>query len=127
MESKDKFPDVWKFCVVCVAGSSCERPHCPLNSARDRPLDLSIKSDGFKRPSVLKDYSRKRPTTLPIPGLMSARTASILDRDKSVPSKPAPYAKPELPFLSGFGNPYPYGRVLATGYMRKDKQKIAER
>ena len=125
MESKDKFPDVWKFCVVCVAGSSCERPHCP--SARDRPLDLSIKSDGFKRPSVLK-VPRKRPTSLPLPGSMNARTAFILDRDKSVPSKPAhPYVKPDLPFLSGFGNPYPYGRVLATGYMRKDKQKIAER
>ena len=126
MESKDKFPDVGKFCVVCVAGSSCERPHCPSNS--DGPLDLSIKSNGFKKPSVLKDYSRKRPTSLPLPGLMNARTASILDRDKSVPSKPAhPYVKPDLPFLSGFGNPYPYGRVLATGYMRKDKQKIAER
>ena len=126
MESKDKFPDVWKFCVVCVAGSSCERPHCPLNSARDRPLDLSIKSDGFKRPSVLK-VPRKRPTSLPLWGPMNDRTAFILDRDKSVPSKSAhPYVKPELPF-SLFGNPYSYGRVLATGYMRKDKQKIAER
>ena len=137
MELKAKFPDVLKldvFCVVCVAGSSCERPHCSLNSRKhhvDRPLDLSIKNRdlGFKKPIctplVLKECLRKRPTTLPLSGLMNARTASILDRDKRVPSKSAhPYVKPDLPYLSGFGNPY--GHILATGYLKKEKQKVAE-
>ena len=122
MESDDKFPKSWKFCVVCVAGPCCERPHCPFVYARDRPLDLSVKSNDFKMPSVLK-----RPTSLPIPKYLSPRTLSILDRDMSGPSKRAPHPKSELPFLTGFGNPYPYGRILATGQMRKDKQKIAER
>ena len=109
------------FCVVCVAGPCCERPHCPNVYARDRPLDLSVKSNDFKMPSVLK-----RPTSLPIPGL-SARTHSILDRDLSGLSKLTPVPKSRLPFLTGFGNPYPYGRILATGQMRKDKQGISER
>ena len=121
MESDDKFPISWRFCVVCVAGPCCERPHCPNVYARDRPLDLSVKSNDFKMPSVLK-----RPTSLPIPSL-SARTHSILDRDLSGLSKLTPLPKSKLPFLTGFGNPYPYGRILATGQMRKDKQGIAER
>ena len=104
---------------MCVAGPCCGRPHCP--NARDRPLDLSVKSNDFKMPSVLK-----RPTSLPIPSL-SARTHSILDRDLSGLSKLTPLPKSKLPFLTGFGNPYPYGRILATGQMRKDKQGIAER
>ncbi len=121
MESDDKFPGAWRFCVVCVAGLSCERPHCP-DSARDRPLDLSLKSIDFKMPSVLK-----RPTSLPIPKYLSPRTLSILDRDMSGPSKRASTPIPEFSFLAGFGNPHPYGRVLAMGQMRREKQKVAEK
>ena len=118
MESDDKFPGAW--CVVCVAGLSCERPHCP-DYVKDRPLDLSLKSTVFKRPSVLK-----RPTTLDIKPL-SCRTHTILDRDMSGPSKRASTPKPEFPFPAGFGNSHPYGRVLAMGQMRREKQKVAER
>ena len=117
MEPDIKFPEPWKFCIVCIACASCDRPQCQSVYARDRPLDLSVKSNDFKVPSVLK-----RPTSLPI---MGRRTLSILDRDMSGLSKRAPHSKPELPL--GFGNPYPYGRVLATGQMRRERQKIAER
>ena len=103
---------------MCIAGPCCGRPHCP--NARDKPLDLSVKSDGFKMPSVLK-----RPTSLPI-GL-GVRTHSILDRDLSGLSKLTPVPKARVPVLPGFGNPHPYGRILATGMMRKDKQGISER
>ena len=144
MELKAEFPDVSKqdvllsdFCVVCVAGCSCDRPQCSLNSRKhgaDGPLDLSIKNQdsGFKKPMVytpliLKECLRKRPTTLPLPAaeLRHTRTALILDRDKRVPSKAShPYVKPDLPFLPGFGNPY--GHILATSYLRKEKQMGAE-
>ena len=144
MELKAEFPDVSKqdvllsdFCVVCVAGCSCDRPQCSLNSRKhgaDGPLDLSIKNQdsGFKKPMVytpliLKECLRKRPTTLPllVAELRHTRTALILDRDKHVPSKAShPYVKPDLPFLPGFGNPY--GHILATSYLRKEKQMGAE-
>ena len=109
-------PDVSKldgFCVVCISGSSCERPHCYLFARKqkinDSPLDLSTKGDvGFKKPmctpKILKESLRKRPTSLPI-GSMNARTAFILDRDKRVHSTSGhPYVKQDLPYLSGFGN-----------------------
>ncbi len=116
MESDDEFPGAW--CLVCVAGLSCERPQCP-GYVKDRPLDLSLKPAVFKRPSVLK-----RPTTLDIKPL-SCRSHTILDRDMS--SRRASTPKPEFPSPAVFGNSHPYGRVLAMGQMRREKQKVAER
>lgn len=115
MDSDGKFPISVRFCIVCIAGPCCGRPHCP--NSGDKPLDLTVKSDGFKMPSVLK-----RPTSLPI-GL-GVRTHHILDRDLSGLSKMTP--KASVPFLPRL-NPHPYGRILATGIMKKDKQGISER
>ena len=128
-------PDVSNgFCVVCIAGSSCERPHCYLFAMKqkinDYPLDLSTpKGDaGFKKPictpKILKESFRpKRPSSLPI-GSMSARTAYILDRDKRVHSTSGhPYLKQDS-YLSGFGNPYSH--ILATSYLKKEKIKVPD-
>ena len=130
-------PDVSKldgFCVVCIAGSSCERPHCYLFARKqkinDSPLDLSTKGDvGFKKPmcipKILKESFRpKRPSSLPIES-MSARTAYILDRDKRVHSTSGhPYLKQDS-YISGFGNPYSH--ILATSYLKKEKLKVSEK
>ena len=115
MDPDGKVPISVRFCIVCIAGPCCGRPHCP-NSV-EKPLDLTVKSDGFKKPTVLK-----RPTSLPI-GL-GVRTHHILDRDLSGLSKMTP--KASVPFLPRL-NPHPYGRILATGMMKKDKQGISER
>ena len=148
MELKAEIPDVSKpdvslseFCVVCVAGCSCDRPQCSLNPRKHQvggPLDLSIKTKAgdlsFKKPHIytpliLKECLRKRPSTLPLPAteLRHARTTLILDRDKrsSLPSTAThPYVKPGMPFLPGFGNPFSH--ILATSYLRPEKQRGAE-